>query len=56
MSSEHPHDAIVSSYSEQALETPAFIIGALTAGGGTYGYMKTGSVPSVAAGVTVGVL
>jgi len=34
----------------------AFIIGALTAGGGTFGYIKTGSVPSIAAGLTVGTL
>ncbi|CZT47305.1 related to UPF0136 domain protein [Rhynchosporium secalis] len=40
----------------QGIETPAFIIGALTASGGTYGYLKTGSIPSVAAGVTVGAL
>jgi len=38
------------------IETPAYILGALTAGGGTFGYIKTGSVPSIAAGVTVGVL
>ncbi|KAH7416994.1 putative UPF0136 membrane protein [Cadophora sp. DSE1049] len=38
------------------IETPAFILGALTAGGGTFGYIKTGSIPSVAAGVTVGAL
>jgi len=38
------------------IETPAFIIGALTAGGGSYGYFKTGSIPSVAAGLTVGTL
>jgi len=41
---------------DQGIETPAFILGALTAGGGTFGYIKTGSVPSIAAGVTVGVL
>ncbi|CZT03032.1 hypothetical protein WAI453_012238 [Rhynchosporium graminicola] len=40
----------------QGIETPAFIIGAVTASGGTYGYLKTGSIPSVAAGVTVGAL
>jgi hypothetical protein len=40
----------------QGIETPAFILGALTAGGGTFGYIKTGSVPSIAAGVTVGAL
>ncbi|KAI1461984.1 TMEM14-domain-containing protein [Annulohypoxylon moriforme] len=39
-----------------ALETIAFILGALTAGGGTMGYVKTGSLPSVAAGWTVGIL
>jgi len=38
------------------IETPAYILGALTAGGGTFGYIKTGSIPSVAAGVTVGTL
>ncbi|EHL03627.1 hypothetical protein GLAREA_00783 [Glarea lozoyensis ATCC 20868] len=38
------------------IETPAYIIGALTAGGGTFGYVKTGSIPSVAAGLTVGTL
>jgi len=38
------------------IETPAYIIGALTAGGGTFGFIKTGSIPSIAAGVTVGVL
>ncbi|RDW85044.1 putative UPF0136 membrane protein [Coleophoma cylindrospora] len=40
----------------QPLETPAYIIGALTAGGGTFGFIKTGSVPSIAAGLTVGIL
>ncbi|TVY80974.1 TMEM14 protein-like protein, partial [Lachnellula suecica] len=38
------------------IETPAYILGALTAGGGTFGYIKTGSIPSVVAGVTVGTL
>ncbi|KAI9869957.1 MAG: hypothetical protein M1830_004889 [Pleopsidium flavum] len=37
-------------------ETPAFILALLTAGGGITGYLRTGSVPSVAAGVTVGAL
>jgi len=37
-------------------ETPAFILGALTAGGGITGYVRTGSVPSIVAGVTVGAL
>ncbi|GAB7354112.1 hypothetical protein MBLNU459_g4677t1 [Dothideomycetes sp. NU459] len=34
----------------------AYILAALTAGGGTMGYVRTGSVPSVAAGCTVGAL
>lgn len=38
------------------IETPAYILGALTASGGTLGYVRTGSVPSIAAGVTVGAL
>ncbi|CZR50612.1 related to UPF0136 domain protein [Phialocephala subalpina] len=38
------------------IETPAYILGALTAGGGTFGYIKTGSIPSAVAGVTVGTL
>jgi len=38
------------------IEVPAFIIGALTAGGGTFGYIKTGSIPSIVAGLTVGTL
>jgi hypothetical protein len=37
-------------------ETPAYILGALTASGGTLGYVRTGSVPSIAAGLTVGSL
>lgn len=32
------------------------VLGALTAGGGITGYVRTGSVPSIAAGVTVGLL
>ncbi|KKY26077.1 hypothetical protein UCDDS831_g01587 [Diplodia seriata] len=38
------------------LETIAYILGALTAGGGITGYIRTRSVPSIAAGVTVGTL
>ncbi|KAK5947415.1 hypothetical protein PMZ80_001565 [Knufia obscura] len=39
-----------------ASELPAFILGALTSVGGTMGYVRTGSVPSIAAGLTVGAL
>ncbi|MCJ1486476.1 hypothetical protein MMC06_006653, partial [Schaereria dolodes] len=34
----------------------AFLLAALTAGGGITGYIRTGSVPSIAAGLTVGAL
>ncbi|EOA86368.1 hypothetical protein ACJQWK_05659 [Exserohilum turcicum] len=34
----------------------ALVLGALTAGGGITGYVRTGSVPSIAAGCTVGLL
>ena len=40
----------------QSLDNVALFLGALTAGGGITGYVRTGSVPSVAAGVTVGAL
>ncbi|KAK3078716.1 hypothetical protein LTS18_006808, partial [Coniosporium uncinatum] len=39
-----------------SLDQIAFFLGALTAGGGITGYARTGSIPSVAAGVTVGTL
>lgn len=42
--------------SGQGIELPAYILGALTAGGGTMGYVRTGSIPSIAAGLTVGSL
>jgi len=38
------------------IENVAYFVGALTAGGGTFGYIKTGSVPSITAGLTVGTL
>ncbi|KAF7555628.1 hypothetical protein G7046_g6498 [Stylonectria norvegica] len=38
------------------LELPSYILGALTAGGGIMGYAKSGSVPSIVAGCTVGIL
>ncbi|KAL8646000.1 MAG: hypothetical protein Q9210_006389, partial [Variospora velana] len=34
----------------------AFLLAALTAGGGITGFARTGSIPSIAAGVTVGAL
>ncbi|KAF2468107.1 upf0136 domain-containing protein, partial [Lindgomyces ingoldianus] len=39
-----------------SLDTIAIFLGALTAGGGITGYVRTGSVPSIAAGCTVGAL
>jgi uncharacterized membrane protein (UPF0136 family) len=40
----------------QGLENIAYVLGSLTAGGGTIGFLKSGSVPSIAAGWTVGLL
>ncbi|RMZ89260.1 hypothetical protein DV736_g3502, partial [Chaetothyriales sp. CBS 134916] len=37
-------------------ELPAFILGGLTSVGGVIGYARTGSVPSIVAGLTVGAL
>ncbi|KAF1981341.1 upf0136 domain-containing protein [Aulographum hederae CBS 113979] len=39
-----------------SLDQIAFFLGLLTAGGGITGYVRTGSMPSVIAGVTVGSL
>lgn len=39
-----------------ASEIPALILGALTSIGGVTGYVRTGSIPSIAAGLTVGAL
>ncbi|MCJ1426514.1 hypothetical protein MMC29_004417 [Sticta canariensis] len=36
--------------------TTAFVLALLTAGGGLTGFIRTGSIPSVAAGTTVGAL
>jgi uncharacterized membrane protein (UPF0136 family) len=47
---------ILSFSSPQSLDQIAFFLGALTAGGGITGFVRTGSVPSIAAGVTVGAL
>lgn len=38
------------------LELPAYVLAALTAGGGTMGFAKTGSMPSLIAGCGVGFL
>lgn len=38
------------------ISTVAYILASLTAGGGSLGYIRTGSVPSIAAGVSVGAL
>ena len=38
------------------LSTIALVLGSLTAGGGITGFVRTGSIPSVVAGVTVGSL
>ncbi|KAI1862922.1 hypothetical protein JX265_008968 [Neoarthrinium moseri] len=40
----------------QGIENIAYVLGGLTATGGTIGFLKTGSIPSVAAGWTVGLL
>jgi uncharacterized membrane protein (UPF0136 family) len=42
--------------SHQSLDQVAIFLGVLTAGGGITGYARTGSIPSVAAGCTVGAL
>lgn len=42
--------------STQSLVQIGYLLAALTAGGGITGYVRTGSVPSVAAGCTVGAL
>jgi len=39
-----------------SLDQIAFALGAVTAGGGITGYVRTGSIPSVTAGVSVGAL
>ncbi|KAH7564131.1 hypothetical protein BM1_01178 [Bipolaris maydis] len=41
---------------QSSLGNIALVLGALTAGGGITGYVRTGSVPSIAAGCTVGLL
>ncbi|KAF2164216.1 hypothetical protein M409DRAFT_25558 [Zasmidium cellare ATCC 36951] len=41
---------------KMSLQTVAFILGTLTATGGITGYVRAGSIPSLAAGCTVGAL
>ncbi|OLN88704.1 TMEM14-like protein [Colletotrichum chlorophyti] len=38
------------------LQTPSYVLALLTAGGGIAGYARTRSVPSIVAGVSVGLL
>ena len=40
----------------QPLDSIGFILGAITAAGGTIGFVKSGSIPSIAAGLSVGAL
>jgi uncharacterized membrane protein (UPF0136 family) len=40
----------------QSLDQIAFALGAITAGGGITGFVRTGSIPSIVAGVTIGAL
>ncbi|KAI0018319.1 transmembrane proteins 14C-domain-containing protein [Xylariomycetidae sp. FL0641] len=51
-----PHATKTKLVDKMGLENIAYVLGALTAGGGTMGYVKSGSVPSIAAGMTVGIL
>ncbi|RKF74166.1 hypothetical protein GcM1_241152 [Golovinomyces cichoracearum] len=37
-------------------EISAYVLGALTAGGGTWGYIKTGSIPSISFGMLIGTI
>jgi len=39
-----------------SLDQIAFALGAVTAGGGITGFVRTGSIPSIVAGVTIGAL
>ncbi|KAI0966374.1 transmembrane proteins 14C-domain-containing protein [Xylaria arbuscula] len=47
---------VFSLHIKMSLENIAYLLGALTAGGGSIGYARTGSVPSIVAGLTVGLL
>ncbi|KAI1766171.1 transmembrane proteins 14C-domain-containing protein [Hypoxylon sp. FL1150] len=49
-SSSDPHSE------KMSLPNIAYVLGTLTAGGGTMGFVRTGSIPSIAAGLTVGLL
>merc|ERR1711862_474513 len=50
------HNAEEDRKDPESVHHVSLFLGALTAGGGITGYVRTGSVPSVAAGVTVGAL
>ena len=47
---------ILTTRHQQSLVQIGYILAALTAGGGITGYARTGSIPSVTAGCTVGAL
>ncbi|KAI9854787.1 MAG: hypothetical protein M1824_006599 [Vezdaea acicularis] len=44
------------SFGEGGIETTAYVLGFLNAAGGTVGYVKSGSIPSIVAGCSVGAL
>jgi len=43
-------------HTAQSTDTPALILGVLCGAGGSIGYIKTGSVPSLVAGLFIGAL
>ncbi|KAK1981436.1 transmembrane protein 14C [Colletotrichum cereale] len=51
------HEANNDTYAQSSdLSVPSFVLGALTATGGIIGYARTRSVPSIVAGISVGLL